>query len=271
MDSALEEIEFLALSANRVTVLERLAAGPHTRRDLVEATGASQPTLGRILRDFADRRWIIRDDDGGEYCATATGRLVAAEFTSLRETVETERRLREVVEWLPTEALGFDLRRLADARITRPSRTRPGAPVGRVLDLLRDADRVRIVSHAFNEGSLDAIRERAVAGELTFEGVFSRTALDAVARDAGLGADLRELIAAEGVEIRLHDGPVPLAVTITDDVVHLLLRDDEGLLRAAVDTDDDAVREWAAEAHERYWREGELIDPGTLDDAVAER
>ena len=264
MDSALEEIEFLALSANRVAVLERLSEGPLTRTELAEVTGASQPTLGRILRDFEDRHWV--DHDGNAYAATATGRLVAEEFADLRGAIETERRLREVIEWLPTAEMGFDLRRLSDARITRPSRTRPGAPVGRVLDLIRDADRVRIVSHAFNEASLDAVRERTVAGEGTFEGVFSPEALDALARDSSLRDRLRELIASDRAEIRIHDEPVPLAVTITDGVVHLLLRDEEGLLRAAVDTDDEAVLAWASETHDRYWREASPLDPGTLDD-----
>lgn len=263
MDDALAEIEFLALSANRVEVLELLAGEPRTRGDLAERTGASQPTLGRILRDFADRHWIVRD--GNAYAATATGRLVAEEFTDLRETIETERRLRAVMEWLPTDEMGFDLRRLADARITVPSRTRPGAPVQRVLDLLGRSDRVRIVSYAFNEASLDAVRERVVEGEATFEGVFSPDALDALASDSALRDRLRELLASDAAEVRIHDGPIPLAVTVTDDVVHLLLRDDEGLLRAAVDTDDEAVLSWARETHERYWRDAAPLDPETLD------
>ena len=263
MNSALEEIEVLALSANRVAVLEHLADEPHTRRELAEATGASQPTLGRILRDFGDRHWV--DHDGDAYVATATGGLVAEEFTDLRETVETERRLREVAEWLPTDEMGFDLRRLADARITLPSRTRPGAPVGRVLDLLRSADRVRIVSHAFNEASLDAVRERTVEGGGTFEGVFSPDALDALASDDALRGRLRDLLDSDRAEVRIHDGPIPLAVTVTDDVVHLLLRDDEGLLRAAVDTDDEAVLSWAAGVHERYWRGADPLDPDALE------
>ena len=264
MDSALEEIEFLALSANRVTVLERLAEAPHTRVELAEATDASQPTLGRILRDFEERQWVAHD--GTAYVATPTGRLVADEFRSLRGTVETERRLRPVIEWLPTEEMAVDLRRLADARITSPSRTRPSAPVDRLLELIRDAGRVRIVSHAFNEASLDAIRERAVDGKgpFAFEGVFSPAALDAVARDDRLRDRLRELVDADRAEIRIHDGPVPLAVTITDDVVHLLLRDDGGLLRAAVDSDDEAVLAWAETAHERYWRNAEPLDPAAL-------
>lgn len=263
MESALEEIEFLALSANRVAVLGLLAEGPHTRRELAERTDASQPTLGRILRDFGDRHWV--EHDGDAYAATATGRLVAEEFTDLRETIATEQRLRDVMEWLPTDEMTFDLRRLGDAEITVPSRTRPGAPVGRVLDLLGRSDRVRIVSYAFNEASLDAVRERVLGGEATFEGVFSPEALDALAADPALRDRLRDLLGSERAAVRIHDGPVPLAVTVTDDVVHLLLRDDDGLLRAAVDTDDEAVLAWATETHERYWRDADPLDPETLD------
>jgi len=119
MESALEEIEFLALSANRVEVLGPLAEGRHTRNELATATGASQATLGRILGDFKDRSWIRHD--GSEYVATATGRLVAEGFTDLQEILETEgKKLRDIVDYLPTHAMDFDLRRLSDATITVP-------------------------------------------------------------------------------------------------------------------------------------------------------
>ncbi|SFR57260.1 Predicted transcriptional regulator, contains HTH domain [Halogeometricum rufum] len=263
MDSALEEIEFLALSANRVEVLDALTEGAATRRELEAETGASQPTLGRILGDFTDRGWITHD--GARYVATATGRLVAEAFTDLWETMETELKLRDVAEWLPTESLGFDLGRLGDATITVPTRTRPGAPVQRVLELLEESSHVRIFSHAFNEQSLEVVTERTVEGVQTFEGVFSPDALDAIAHDSTLRQRLEALLDSEAAEIRLHEGPIPLAVTITDDVVHLLLRDDEGLLRAALDTDDDAVLSWAREAHERYWRAASPLDVDDLE------
>ncbi|MFC6726379.1 MarR family transcriptional regulator, partial [Halobium palmae] len=71
MESVLSEIEFLALSANRVRVLDQLAESEYSRRDLAELTGASQPTLGRILHDFEERAWVTRGPEG--YAATATG------------------------------------------------------------------------------------------------------------------------------------------------------------------------------------------------------
>jgi predicted transcriptional regulator len=252
MDSALEDIEFLALSANRVEVLNALREGSYTRQELQEDIPASQPTLGRILRDLSDRQWITHD--GEAYSATATGQLVAEEFINLWETLQGERQLREVVEWMPTESMEFDLRCLADATVTIPSHTRPGAPVQRVLGLVQQSDHVMIFSHAFNEQSLNVIHQQTVEGAQTFEAVLSSTAIDAIAHDSSLRHQLQELTDSEAAEIRLYDGDIPLAVTITDDVVHLLLRDDDGLLRAAVDTDDESVLAWAREKHEQYWQ-----------------
>ncbi|GAB3022586.1 helix-turn-helix transcriptional regulator [Natronobiforma cellulositropha] len=263
MDDALEEIEFLALSANRVAVLETLAGGRYTRRELEAATGASQPTLGRILRDFEERAWITRTDDG--YEASATGRLVAAGITDLREIVETELRLREVVAWLPTEVMDVDLRALREATVTVPSRTRPTAPVDRVSDLTAHTDRLSLVSYAFNDRTLERARRRALEEGLTVSGVFSADALDAVADDATLRRGLRDLVAADTAEIRRFDGEIPLALTITDRHAHLLLRDDDGVLQASLDTDHPAVTAWARETYERYWEEATPLETGSLE------
>ncbi|WP_224335988.1 helix-turn-helix transcriptional regulator [Haloprofundus halobius] len=264
MESALEDIEFLALSANRVEVLDAVAEVSHTRRELQERTGASQPTLGRILRDFEDRNWVRQTDR--EYAATPTGRLVAAGFSNLREIVETEQRLRQVANWLPTESMTFDLRQLRDATITTPTQTRPNAPVQRVLGLLRDAERVEIVSHAFNEQSMNVVRRRVAEEQQTFEGVFSASAIDAIADDSALRERLLELVDLPGAELRIVDDDVPVALTAADDVVHLFLRDGDGLLQASVDTDDDTVLAWAHDVHDRYWNDARPLDAADLAD-----
>ena len=262
MTTALEEIEFLALSANRIEVLNVLSNESYSRRELAEQIEASQPTLGRILRDLTERRWIAYD--GEKYAATATGQLVVEEFIDLWETLETELKLRRVIEWLPAEATEFDLRHLTDATITIPSQTKPGAPVQRVLELLQSSSRIQILSHAFNEQSLSVIHQQITEGSQTFEGVFSPSAVEAIAHDSTLRQQLQELIESETAEIRHYDGEIPLAVTITDDVVHLLLRDEDGLLRAALDTDDETVLSWAREKHEQYWQDSSPLAPESL-------
>jgi len=262
MESALEEVEFLARSANRVEVLRCLADGRYTRNDLAAATGASQATLGRILADYRERAWIRRVD--GRYEATATGALVADGVTDLLDVVETERALRGVVEYLPTDAMDVDLRHLADATITVPSGTRPDAPVKRDLDLIRGAETVTVFSHAFNEQSLAAVAERVTAGEATFRGVFSSDAIDALAGDATLRRRLERLLDADDAEVRVCEGDVPVAATVADGVVHLILRDRNSVLRASVDSDDEAVLEWAHDAFLGYWRDATPLERETL-------
>ncbi|MXV61650.1 ArsR family transcriptional regulator [Natronorubrum sp. JWXQ-INN-674] len=263
MESALEEIEFLALSANRVDVLRLLSEREYSRNELAAATGASQATLGRILGDFQDRSWI--EHSGSEYGATATGQLVASGFTDLQEIIETEQRLRDVVEYLPTEAMGFDLERLADATITTPSQTRPNAPLSRLLELLEDADDVRTVSHAFNEQTLTVVQERATSGEQTFSGVFSQNAIEALADETELRERLETLLAADEASVRIRNEDIPLAVMVLDDVVYLLVRDEQGVLRASIDTDDEVVRSWAQNAIADYWESAEPFDDDLLD------
>ncbi|WP_262178132.1 helix-turn-helix transcriptional regulator [Haloarcula laminariae] len=261
MEETLAEIEFLALSPNRVTVLESLAEGRRTRSELAEATGASQATLGRILGDFEDRDWATRIDGG--YAATATGRLVAEGFRDLLDVMAVERELRDVVAYLPTEAMEFDLRHLADATIVTPTQTRPNAPLQRLLALMRDAESVTAFSHALNDQSLSVVADRLGAQE--FEAVLTRGAVDSLTADETLRARLRRVVSAPSAGVRVADGDIPVAVTVADDVVNFLVRDDRGVVQASVDTTDPAVREWAQRRYEHYRVNSEPLTAEDLD------
>ena len=264
MDAALADVEFLARSENRVRTLQLLAEGAHTRGELGETIGASQATLGRILEDFRERSWVRRTADA--YVATATGRLVAEAVTELLATVETEHQLRGVIEYLPTEAMTFDLDRLADATITTPSPTKPTAPLSRVLDLMGSTADLRAVSHTFNEQSLAVVTDRVEAGEQTFRGVFGAGTIDALAVDERSWEQLTDLAAAENARIWVHDGEVPMAATVGDETVTLLLRDDSRLIQAAVESTDPTVRAWAIDAVEEYRRKATAFSPDAYRD-----
>jgi len=262
MEETLGEIEFLALSPNRVTVLESLADGARSRSELAAATGASQATLGRILGDFEDREWVERAPDG--YAATATGRLVAEGFRDLLDVMAAERELRDVVAYLPTEAMDFDLRHLAEATIVTPTETRPNAPLQRLLDLMREAEYVTAFSHALNDQSLSVVADRL--GGQEFEAVLTRGAIQSLTADTGLSARLRTVLDAESAGVRAYDGEIPLAVTIADDVVNILVRDARGVVQASVDTTNAAVREWAERRYEHYRAQSDPLTPADLDE-----
>lgn len=75
----LADIEHLARSPNRVRVLDALADGPATRRELEDATGVVRAIIGRALLAFEDRSWVKRCT-GGTFTATPAGARIAADF-----------------------------------------------------------------------------------------------------------------------------------------------------------------------------------------------
>ncbi|WP_224333776.1 helix-turn-helix transcriptional regulator [Haloprofundus halobius] len=263
MTDPFEEIVFLARSKNRIRVLEALAGGPHTRRELESTVGASQPTLARILRDFEDRYWVERE--GTQYRTTASGAFVAASFTDLLSNVKTEVRLRDVVRWLPMAHLDVAFERFDDARITRPTQTTPSGPLKRALELSARADRQLVVSYVLNHEMLETIYDATVDGSQSLRGVLSRGAVETLREDPASWRRFRELLAAENADLRLADGPVPFAVGVADETVYFFLRDESGLLRALLESTDDDVREWAVRTVEEYWNRGVDVDRSSFE------
>lgn len=262
MTDPLEEIEFLARSPNRIRVLETLSGGPHTRGELQEAVGASQPTLARILSDFEERQWVERD--GGTYETTHLGAFVASGFRSLLSVMKTEAKLRAVAGLLPTEQFGFGLERLEDARIVAPTQADPGKPLNRATELASGAETHRIVSYVLNREMLETVEEATADGSQSFWGVVTAETLDALRSDYDSWRRLRSLARSEAASLRLTEREIPFAVGVADETVYLFLRDEGGLLRALLETDDPTVRSWALDAVERYRETGEELDVETL-------
>ncbi|WP_174786361.1 MULTISPECIES: helix-turn-helix transcriptional regulator [Haloprofundus] len=260
MTDPLEEIEFLARSQNRIAVLDAVASGPHTRRELEDAVGASQPTLARILRDFEERRWVERE--GTQYVPTPSGSFVAASFTDLLSNVETEVHIRPVVQWLPTAHLDVDLARFGDARITRPTRTSPNGPLKRALELSARAETQLVASYVLNHEMLETLHGAVVEGTQSLRGVLSRETVETLRDDPASQRRLRELLSCEDADLRLAEEPIPFAVGVADETVFFFLRDDDGLLRALLESTDSEIREWAVRAVDDYWNRGVGVDAG---------
>lgn len=262
MSSPLEDVEFLARSSTRLSVLESLADGPRERTDLLAATGASQPTLSRVLDALASRGWIARGGGGG-FELTPVGDLVAREFSALLETMGTAGKLAHLAPHLPVESWGFDLSRLADAEVVEPSESDPMAPIRRAGEQVRTADRVRIFSHQFVPGVFEAAAERD--DPVHVETVGSTGVVEAIREDEGSRRLVRDLVASGRLELAVADRDVPHICGIPDDAVSLGVTDDEGTPLALLVSRDDAVRDWAVATFEEYRATAEPVEPADLD------
>lgn len=266
----LDDVAFLARSAHRVTVLQTLADGPRSRRDLHEETGVPQPTLGRVLGAFEERNWVERR--GRTYACTAFGDLVCTSLADLLETVETVQRFRDVAGTLPTEELDLDLRALADATVTTPTDGDPLAHVNRLSDVWYSADRGVILMHLIPPGSLqdhEARADRFGETEQVVESINSAESLDQILENPAYVELLREGLENDRIRIHRYEGTIPFVLGWADDTAFIAPTDDRGMPTAFVETTDEEVRAWVEARLDAYREQSTRLLPEHLPEAPA--
>ena len=255
MDPAVADIDFLARSEHRVAALVALTGGRRDRRDIRAETGASGPTVGRIVRAFEDRAWIVRD--GPYYELTPLGEFVTERFLDLCDGMRTGRTLRDVWQWLPHEMDGFSIECFADAVVSSPGPSYPYQPVERVTQLLESTDTIRgLGTTIYKSGNLETFCRRVLEG-MDAEYVYSPPVLRAIiAWDPDLAA---RALDRENCTVLLHDD-LPdddrCGLNVMDDCIGICGHDPEtAQLEAVIDTRSPEARRWAIGVYEACRRE----------------
>ena len=248
MGSAMDDVEFLAGSAYRVAALRELLEGPRRRYELREATGASKATISRLLNELEDRRWTERD--GHSYALTDPGEVVASAFIALVDTVETERTLREVWDYLPTDLPGFTVSLFEDAVVRLIEPGAPYQPIPRTMELIESTGSFSMFSERVPKpATLEGITRNAAAGTAT-ELVLLPAVVGQVVETASSDVVRRAVERGWLTVLERESFPTDTTVVIYDDRVGLYCRDRLGVTRLSIDTDaPDAVR-WGTGLYE---------------------
>lgn len=264
MPTSLENVEFLARSPHRIEVLDAITESPRARHELRELTGASRVTVNRILDDLEERDWLVRED--GRCEPTPQGRFVAGEVTRLLENVETAAKLDGALGWLPTDAFEFDLAHLADAEVLRTESWEDHtATIGRIVDLISDATRIRGSAIGFSHEAVDAMRDVTVEGECTFDVVVDEPTLGMIRGDEALRSRFREMLASGRASMYRYEGEDPLHMVMAiDDTVVVCGHVEDGPPPGTVETTDDAVRSWADSYYESALEASRPVDADAL-------
>ncbi len=260
VDATLDDIEFLVTSDHRVAVFTALADGPSDRNELRAATGASSPTMSRILADFQDRHWIERERK--TYQLTGLGTFVADQFDEFREAMGCQRRLREVWPWLPHEIDDFGVELFTDVVVSKPESGYPYKPIERLTELLTTTKTMRGFGMALlKSGNLEPFFDRALDG-LACEYIYP----PAVFEDL-LSWDEETVVGAvkrANYTVLLHDN-LPLddrcGICLFDDRVCICCYDSStGALQSLVDTGSDEMRTWAESRYTQFRDEARSLD-----------
>lgn len=242
-----ETVAYLARSRNRLAVLETLRESACDRRTVQERVDASKVTVNRILNDFEDREWVVRER--GEYRATPRGDLVARQFGDLVGTLALADELGDLVEELPVSEFDFPLSQLGDAEVVVPTTESPSGPTERGAAFLATADRIRVLASAVASTTVRASAEHAASGG-DLEVVLSAPVLDVVRERPDLRAAHLDIVEAGGT-IRCYEDDLPFTLVLVDDFVVVGLVG-EGGGQAFLVSENSLVRDWAEAYYERH-------------------
>lgn len=258
----LDEVEFLSRSAYRVEVLAALAEEPHTRQDLHEGTGISQPTLGRLLGSFQDHGWV--EKAGQEYALTPFGSVLAEGFADLLNTVEIMQRFRDVAPYLPLDELPFDLREFGDAAITVPRTEDALAHVRRGEEVIVESDELRLFSPTADPPLFRDLYGRLQDREQSHEAIIGAAALETVLEDSDLAALVRTALQSDEMFVYRYDGSFETPIGIADGRAFVMPFDDHGVPCALIESDNEAICSWVADRLDECREQSSQLTAETL-------
>lgn len=258
-ETPLAAVRFLARADSRARTVEHLLeAGPTSQRELRTHLDASRTTVSRALQALEDRGWVARTEDG--YRLTHAGRLVGRAFAGTLETAAAVDELAAFLRWYPAEVELPPLVEADDRAVTYSTDAAPYAPAREQTEILRTADRLRVLLPATDRDSTATLAEQVADRGLTVESVVPPHVAATLTSET-FAPLVRETIETGRSTVYVTERPVPFYLGLADDGrVQVGLADDDGLPRALLETADDGVRAWAEALYADY-REGARRKP----------
>ena len=263
MNGMPDDIEFLVTSDHRVAVLDALSEGPSDRDELRSTTGASSPTMSRILTDFEKRNWIERE--ARTYRLTGLGEFVADRLSEFVDAMTIEHQLRDVWHWLPHDFDGFSIELFSDVDVTYPGPGYPDRPTERRLELITETSTWRGLGVAMLglrtlETSFDRFLNQR--DELQCEYIYPPEVFEELL-SWGDTESIVEAADSDSYTVLLHeDLPTDdrYEICLFDDCVTICCYDHEkGGLQALIETTSIDMRTWAETYYERFRDEAQPL------------
>lgn len=245
-----EPSELVGVAERRLDFLERLAAEPLRKHELVDALGHSRSTVNRAIDELEAAGLVAGETDG--YRTTLSGRLLAAEYREFLTVADDLAAAGDVLDPLGAD-VDVDPAILRGAETYRAAAPDPYRPLEILDEALADADAVAAALPAFPYPRIAERLRRAAAGGGTVDlALADRAYRHAIERFAD---DLGTVARRDGCRVAAVDA-VDAGVVAADGTALLLTFDDDGTLHGAAASAEPEAVAWA----ERKVRE--LVDGG---------
>ncbi|ELZ59945.1 MULTISPECIES: tetratricopeptide repeat protein [Halorubrum] len=234
-----EPSELVGVVERRLDFLERLAAEPLRKHELVDALGHSRSTVNRAVDELEAAGLVAGETDG--YRTTLPGRLLADEYRGFLTVADDLAAAGDVLDPLGADA-GVSPAILRDAETYRAAAPDPYRPLEVLDDALADADAVAAALPAFPYPRIaERLRRTAVGGGTVDLALAERAYRHAADR---FPDDLGAVARRGGCRIASVDA-FDVGLVAADGVALLLVFDGDGTLHGAASSTDPEALAWA--------------------------
>lgn len=243
-----DDMDFLTSSKNRFRVLRALVDGPWEPSELRKRLDVPRSTFRRILSELEDRQWAENTEAG--YKTTPLGTYVADFFSESVEKMNKVDKLSVFFEEVPTSEIGVDFDIIAGSEVTVQEPYSPHAPMEHLLSSLEETDKIRgfapIITDAYANAYYEAINENGTE----VEHVLSEDVARIIKRR--YPEQMKEAIDTGRTETYVYEGDFPLGITLFDDTVLLYSLDENGVMKAILENNNDELYDWAENYYRNY-------------------
>lgn len=231
----------------RAAFLDRLAAGPITKRDLRDELEVSRSTVYKAVRELEDAGIV---EQTGDRCRlTLYGRLLVEQYHLFAETVGDVERHEPLLGALPPDCpMITDV--LVGAEYVLAERHAPNRPIGRVEELVRRADSVAAMTPVVIPQYIDLYYEQVVEHGTTADIVLESPVVEHLRSDHG--DKFAEAIETGRLAVWETGEALPFGLVVSVDEVLVVVYTEGGELAGLIVNDTDAALDWGREVFHRF-------------------
>ena len=246
--------ELIATATQRSDLLGRLLDSPLDKRGLADELDVSRSTIDRAIRELETAGLIAYAD--GRFGLTPLGQTTTVGLFEFVDDIHLQQRLEPFLQWIPDGSIDFDLRLLADAKLLLPEPGDPWAMVNHHVDTIRETADNRSLLPVTGLHGFEVLHRKITAGDAKAAFVVEPKIAETFRSNPSYTPLYRELCDTDQFEVRIYDDEIPYYLGVLDETVQIGV-DEDGEPRAMVETENEAVVDWAVGVYEDYKRSSE--------------
>lgn len=243
MDDPLDVVAVLADSPHRLPILELVDGEPRDVSAVSSELSIPRRTAKHNLSRLEEAG--LARSVGSQYASTTFGSYVRADVSACLDAVSVADTLEPFLDLVPRASFDIDPGTFEGSDVTAASSTAPHAPTERLLELVRDAAYLRVVTPVVGPRIADAFRDGLEAGTLDLNLLIPEAALELI-RDRHQSV-YEAAIGSGRLVAGVSNDETPFGLFLRDDALVLVGHDEENFVRCVVENDSPAALEWGSD------------------------